>query len=1080
VLLLFLLLARLLRHLDFLVHLHDLLDGLLFVFLLFLVFLLLLDLDVGHRQLGRILFLLQLQRERRWRGLASAGAGADLCGQCFPGARSLAGSRCGGSRADCEFCGGQATWCEEKEEEAAVQAAAGGGGGEGQCCLAAMDSGDFCGTCFPNAIASSSSRCGLSRAACEGCGGASTWCARQPSSGGEEAAALVLRGLEGPAGDAADDEPFDCKAGLAKWESGWSNAKKSWCCEVKGSPCPETTTAAAETAAAAVAAETTAAAADTTPSAPEAAPKTSNGTAAANFCCLASSDVDDFCGSCLRPAKSGQDAPCGNDQSSCRACSAKARWCSPEASRGEAVSAAPAEAAGLVKEGGSNDSFCCLAASETSDVCGTCFENAKANRSSHCGASEKSCGTCGGMAAWCSAAGGAKHQQQQQQQQEQQRDSSVNSSESARAVEPTAASFCCLAAAEDSGSSFCGTCFASARAEGDSHCGQSKDACEDCGGSARWCDAPSGSDAFAGDAEDAGTGGSGHTGVASETTTSATPKSSTTASAAPKSSTTTSGASKSSTTGAAPKSTTTSSAAPKPACPGMVEIQAHGLSDLPAQIVPTGWGSKYGPVPVQVANYSTITANMGARAYFAMSCAAGHYSNQDYMALNLLGWSLRYTVDLSGAECGCNAALYLTSMRQNKNSSSCSDYYCDANSVCGVACAEIDIQEANMHSWHSTLHGRDDPNGVGGGFGGGGEEWSGPRDWNASQYSPGGSCIDTRRPFDVDAAFPVDAEGSLAGLVVTLSQEGKSCPLSTRTVGYAGMPELTEALRAGMTPIVSYWSADDMLWMDGAGKDKLGACKKDRPSRCAESVRFSNFSVGVAPTLPPTAAPTPAPTSEPTPEPTAAPTGTPTAEPTVEPTAAPTPAPTRPAGFCCLAAPNPFDYCGSCPGFAMAPEGSGCAASEDSCNQCGGLSKWCETDDSKAETFTTSHAPKNSKKAPVRALLDNHAGNKATVRLGAREVVAEVIGKPRGGDAGPGLQGKYGGGALPAAAQQLQRRGQLPDIATLLGLPGLAVMAFASLAWLRRRRRAAAEADVDPPLSARPMVQAEDSELELA
>lgn len=78
------------------------------------------------------------------------------------------------------------------------------------------------------------------------------------------------------------------------------------------------------------------------------------------------------------------------------------------------------------------------------------------------------------------------------------------------------------------------------------------------------------------------------------------------------------------------------------------------------------------------------------------------------------------------------------------------------------------------------------------------------------------------------------------------------------------------------------------------------------------------------------------------------------------------------------------------------------------------------------------------------------------------------------GDSASELQGKYGGGALEASARQSGA------LAAFLGMPGLAVVAFASVAWLRRRRRAAVESDVDPPWSARPMIQAEGSELDIA
>eukprot|EP00425_Heterocapsa_triquetra_P002507 CAMPEP_0195052460 /NCGR_PEP_ID=MMETSP0448-20130528/1801_1 /TAXON_ID=66468 /ORGANISM="Heterocapsa triquestra, Strain CCMP 448" /LENGTH=86 /DNA_ID=CAMNT_0040081609 /DNA_START=13 /DNA_END=269 /DNA_ORIENTATION=- len=86
---------------------------------------------------------------------------------------------------------------------------------------------------------------------------------------------------------------------------------------------------------------------------------------------------------------------------------------------------------------------------------------------------------------------------------------------------------------------------------------------------------------------------------------------------------------------------------------------------------------------------------------------------------------MKYSVNVHGAGCGCNAAMYLVSMRQNTEKSTCGDYYCDANSVCGIPCAEIDIQEANMYAWHSTLHSSTDKSGVGSGEGGGGDGWSG-------------------------------------------------------------------------------------------------------------------------------------------------------------------------------------------------------------------------------------------------------------------------------------------------------------------------------------------------------------------
>jgi len=268
-------------------------------------------------------------------------------------------------------------------------------------------------------------------------------------------------------------------------------------------------------------------------------------------------------------------------------------------------------------------------------------------------------------------------------------------------------------------------------------------------------------------------------------------------------------------------------------CPGHASLKGYGH----VEVVPTGWDN------VSVGENGNVVTHMNGRAYFADKCQDGHYDHRDYLALNLLGKTLRYTVDLNGAGCGCNSALYLTSMNQNSEKSTCGDYYCDANAVCGVKCAEIDIQEANMYSWHSTLHTAEDRNGLGAGIGGGGAGWNGPRTWDESEYGPEGRCIDTSKPVDVAVSFPTDSEGMLRSMDVKLSQKGSPCPLELHLGGYKGMKEVSEALQAGMTPIVSYWKAKDMMWLDGEGVDHQGPCHKDRPNQCVDQLQFSNFVV---------------------------------------------------------------------------------------------------------------------------------------------------------------------------------------------------------------------------------------------
>ncbi|CAK0811444.1 unnamed protein product, partial [Prorocentrum cordatum] len=367
-------------------------------------------------------------------------------------------------------------------------------------------------------------------------------------------------------------------------------------------------------------------------------------------------------------------------------------------------------------------------------------------------------------------------------------------------------------------------------------------------------------------------------------------------------------------------------------CPGAFVM--GGDDEVSVSLVNAKWnvaGEQAGVVEAKGGNM--VVPHMTGRTYFGTRCVDGSFSNEDYMALNLLGKTFRYTVDLAGAGCGCNAALYLTSLHQNGQVSDCEDYYCDANNVCGVSCVEIDIQEANMFAWHSTLHTAHDSGGVGGGYGGG-ASWDGPRDWSSEEYGPGASCVDTSRPFQVATSFPVDGEGHLSGMEVVLSQGTSECQLSVSLMGYDGMGELSDALAEGLTPIISYWSADDMLWMDGKGADGRGPCDHDDASACSESVKFYDFSVerigesAPVPVKPSSGQKLPDQDTEvkekATPPPTSAQPGSSAAE-----------------GFCCLASLDSGDPCGTCRPHGALEQASWCSASEAHCMDCSSRASWC-------------------------------------------------------------------------------------------------------------------------------------------
>jgi hypothetical protein len=297
-----------------------------------------------------------------------------------------------------------------------------------------------------------------------------------------------------------------------------------------------------------------------------------------------------------------------------------------------------------------------------------------------------------------------------------------------------------------------------------------------------------------------------------------------------------------------------------PICPGSIDMTMNG--DVTSVAITrnnhsSAGSDPYYSGPVDVDNNAVLPGmtdeitssgtRTSGRAYFSSSCNDdGSYDNNLYSALQLLDSTISYTVDLSGAACGCNSAFYLTSMRQNTDKSTCDDYYCDANSVCDVMCTEIDIQEANVGSWLTTAHMGADPSGQAVGYGGGGSEWSGPRDFDSTQYGPSSKAtINTLKPFEVSASFPT-TNGVLSSIDMSLEQSGNVLSFSLESYTFSGtngFVELTTALQQGMTPIVSYWSSNDMQWLDGTGSDGQGACAQDVPADCGSTTSFSDISV---------------------------------------------------------------------------------------------------------------------------------------------------------------------------------------------------------------------------------------------
>ena len=152
--------------------------------------------------------------------------------------------------------------------------------------------------------------------------------------------------------------------------------------------------------------------------------------------------------------------------------------------------------------------------------------------------------------------------------------------------------------------------------------------------------------------------------------------------------------------------------------------------------------------------------------------------------------------------------------------------------MCDVGCSEIDILEANQHALHATTHTNGDGAGRASGLGGS------RFDLSSDDYGPAAKIIDTRGEFRVHAFFPL-VNGKLGPIEVVLQQEERvTRPIHIGSSSYNA--KLTDDLKAGVTPVMSYWSDASMSWLGG------GVCPADSvhlQDACGSTVAVHSMAV---------------------------------------------------------------------------------------------------------------------------------------------------------------------------------------------------------------------------------------------
>jgi len=290
-------------------------------------------------------------------------------------------------------------------------------------------------------------------------------------------------------------------------------------------------------------------------------------------------------------------------------------------------------------------------------------------------------------------------------------------------------------------------------------------------------------------------------------------------------------------------------------CLGKLDVDgASSVQIVGEQYITPGTTISNGKVTLPLAPRQQGSANRnGARVYFADSCQEGKYDPASYTSWSLWNKTISFSVDLSGVSCGCNFAFYLTSMRFSNAAGrdGQGSWYCDAQPTADSVCPEMDLMEANKHGWRTTAHSMYDASGQGDGVGNG-------KAFTSAQYGPGGSHVDTNQPFRASISFATDGKGRLIDVLLSLAGK-KTLTASVVPKDYA--LDFTFPLKAGMTPVISYWTAADMTWLDsmgynatgvsydGSGNDgcpwdwKTGYPADDNQDTCANAVSISDISL---------------------------------------------------------------------------------------------------------------------------------------------------------------------------------------------------------------------------------------------